>query len=131
MAISKIKAVFQRDLKDVWDVVTSLENYKWRSDLSKIETINEKQFVEYTKDGYATTFTITYIEPFKRWEFDMENSNMKGHWIGVFSDRNGQTEIEFTEDVTAKKLIMKPFLKLFLKRQQELYVSDLRNALES
>lgn len=61
----------------------------------------------------------------------MENSNMKGHWIGVFSDRNGQTEIEFTEDVTAKKLIMKPFLKLFLKRQQELYVSDLRNALES
>lgn len=131
MAIWKIKAVFQRDIKDVWDVVTSLENYKWRSDLSKIETINEKQFVEYTKDGYATTFTITYIEPFKRWEFDMENSNMKGHWIGVFSDRNGQTEIEFTEDVTAKKLIMKPFLKLFLKRQQELYVSDLRNALES
>ena len=131
MAISKIKAVFQRDIKDVWDVVTSLENYKWRSDLSKIETINEKQFVEYTKDGYATTFTITYIEPFKRWEFDMENSNMKGHWIGVFSDRNGQTEIEFTEDVTAKKLIMKLFLKLFLKRQQELYVSDLRNALES
>ena len=131
MAISKIKAVFQRDIKDVWDVVTSLENYKWRSDLSKIETINEKQFVEYTKDGYATTFTITYIEPFKRWEFDMENSNMKGHWIGVFSDRNGQTEIEFTEDVTAKKLIMKPFLKLFLKRQQELYVSDWRNALES
>ena len=131
MAISKIKADFQRDIKDVWDVVTSLENYKWRSDLSKIENKNEKQFVEYTKDGYATTFTITYIEPFKRWEFDMENSNMKGHWIGVFSDRNGQTEIEFTEDVTAKKLIMKPFLKLFLKRQQELYVSDLRNALES
>lgn len=131
MAISKIKAVFQRDIKNVWNVVTSLENYKWRSDLSKIETINEKQFVEYTKDGYATTFTITYIEPFKRWEFDMENSNMKGHWIGVFSDRNGQTEIEFTEDVTAKKLIMKPFLKLFLKRQQELYVPDLRNALES
>ena len=131
MAISKIKAVFQKKNKNVWNVVTSLENYKWRSDLSKIETINEKQFVEYTKDGYATTFTITYIEPFKRWEFDMENSNMKGHWIGVFSDRNGQTEIEFTEDVTAKKLIMKPFLKLFLKRQQELYVSDLRNALES
>ena len=46
MAISKIKAVFQRDIKDVWDVVTSLENYKWRSDLSKIETINEKQIVE-------------------------------------------------------------------------------------
>lgn len=60
----------------------------------------------------------------------MENSNMKGHWIGVFSDKNGQTEIEFTEDITTKKLIMKPFAKFFLKKQQELYVSDLKKALQ-
>lgn len=130
MAISKIKAVFQSDIKDVWDIVTSLKNYQWRSDLSSIEIISDTQFIEYTKDGYATTFTITYTELFKRWEFDMENSNMKGHWIGVFSDKNGQTEIEFTEDITAKKLIMKPFVKVFLKKQQELYVSDLKKALQ-
>lgn len=54
----------------------------------------------------------------------MENSNMKGHWVGVFVEKNGQTEIDFTEDVTVKKLIMKPFVKTFLKKQQELYVSD-------
>lgn len=130
MAISNIKAVFQSDMKTVWDMVTSLENYRWRSDLSRIEVVNEKQFVEYTKDGYATTFTITVSEPCKRWEFDMENSNMKGHWIGAFTERNGQTEIDFTEDVTVKKLIMKPFVKGYLKRQQELYVSDLRKALK-
>ena len=47
----------------------------------------------------------------------------------VFTEKDGQTEIEFTEDVTAKKLIMKPFVKGFLKKQQEQYVSDLRNAL--
>ena len=130
MAISKIKDVFQNDIKDVWNVVTSLDNYQWRSDLSKIEVISDKQFIEYTKDGYATTFTITVSEPFERWEFDMENSNMKGHWTGVFSFQNGQTEIEFTENVTAKKLIMKPFVKSFLRKQQELYVSDLRKALQ-
>ncbi|MBO5166039.1 MAG: hypothetical protein J6B90_05480 [Lachnospiraceae bacterium] len=39
-------------LIDVWDIVTSLENNQWRSDSSKIEVINETQFVEYTKDGY-------------------------------------------------------------------------------
>ena len=89
----------------------------------------EKQFIEYTKDGYATTFTITAMEPCKRWEFDMENSNMRGHWTGVFSIQNGQTEIEFTEDVTAKKLIMKPFVKAYLKRQQKRYVLDLRKVL--
>ena len=129
MAISKISAVFQGDLHTVWDVVTSLENYQWRSDVSWIEVVNEKQFIEYTKDGYATTFTITASEPYERWEFDMENSNMVGHWNGVFKGKGGQTEIEFTEDVTAKKLIMRPFVKGYLKKQQEQYVSDLHKAL--
>ena len=60
---------------------------------------------------------------------DMENSNMTGHWTGLFSTENGNTEIEFTEEVTAKKLMMKPFVKAYLKRQQRQYVMDLRNAL--
>lgn len=130
MAISNIKVSFQSDVKKVWDIVTSLENYQWRSDLSKIEILNEKQFVEYTRDGVATTFTITVSEPCRRWKFDMENSNIKGHWIGIFVEKNGQTEIDFPEDVIAKKLIMKPFVKAFLKKQQELYVSDLKKALQ-
>ena len=129
MAISNIKALFPYDVKKVWDTVTSLDQYEWRSDLSKIEVINEKQFIEYTKDGFATTFSITVSEPCKRWEFDMENSNMKGHWVGIFLEKDGQTEIDFTEDVTAKKLVLKPFVKGFLKKQQELYVSDLKRAL--
>lgn len=129
MAVSNIKGVFQADIQKVWDIVTSLQNYSWRSDLSKIEVINEKQFIEYTKDGYATTFTVTANEPCKRWEFDMENSNMKGHWIGIFMAKNAETEIDFTEDVTAKKVIMKPFVKGYLKKQQEQYVSDLQKAL--
>ena len=111
MAVSTIKSVFQRDVKDVWNVVTSLENYQWRSDLSKIEVIGEGVFVEHTKDGYATTFTVIACEPYQRWEFDMENDNMTGHWTGSFSFRDGQTEIEFTEDVTAKKWFMRPFVK--------------------
>lgn len=129
MAVSSIKAVFESDVKRVWEIVTSLENYQWRSDLSRIEVMGEKQFIEYTKDGYPTTFTITVSEPFRRWEFDMENSNMKGHWTGIFTETGGQTEIHFTEDVTPKKWMMKPFVKRFLKKQQERYVSDLREAL--
>ncbi|WP_287714120.1 SRPBCC family protein [Blautia sp.] len=129
MAISNIKAVFQQDIQKVWETVTSLNNYAWRSDLSKIEILNENQFVEYTKEGYATTFTITAVETCKRWEFDMENDNMKGHWIGIFTQKDGQTEIDFTENVAAKKLFMRPFVKSFLKKQQMLYVSDLKKAL--
>lgn len=129
MAVSNIKATFQSDIQRVWEVVTSLENYAWRSDLSKIEIISENQFIEYTKEGYATTFTITANEPCKCWEFDIENDNMKGHWKGIFTNKSGQTEIDFTEDVIPKKFIMKPFVKMFLKKQQALYISDLQKAL--
>lgn len=130
MAVSNIKAIFPCDVQKVWNIVTSLKDYQWRSDLGKIEILDEKKFVEYTKSGYPTTFTVTCEIPYERWEFDMENSNMKGHWIGIFKEENGMTEIDFTEDVQPKKIIMKPFVKSFLKRQQELYISDLKNALE-
>lgn len=129
MAVSNIKVTFQSDIQRVWETVTSLENYAWRSDLSKIEALNEKQFIEYTSEGYATTFTVTAIEPYKRWEFDMENGNMKGHWIGIFAQKDKETEVDFTEDVVAKKVFMKPFIKAYLKKQQALYVSDLKKVL--
>ena len=129
MAVSNIKVVLDKDIKEVWETVTSLDNYAWRSDLGKIEVLSDKQFVEYTKDGYATTFTVTVTEPYKRWEFDMENDNIKGHWIGVFTEKEGKTEIDFTEDVNAKKFFMKPFVKSYLKKQQSHYVSDLKKAL--
>ena len=129
MAVSNRKAVFKSEIQKVWEVVASLEDYAWRSDLSKIEIVDENRFIEYTKAGYATRFTITVKEPYKRYEFDMENENMKGHWTGIFTEKDGGTEIDFTEDVTAKKLFMKPFVKGFLKKQHELYFLDLKKAL--
>ena len=86
--------------------------------------------MEYTKEGYATTFSITRTDAYARWEFDMENDNMKGHWTGIFTQKGEQTEIDFTEDVAAKKALMKPFVKLYLKKQQALYVQDLVKAVE-
>lgn len=129
MAVSNIKATFESDVQRVWEVVTSLKHYSWRSDLSKIEILNEKQFVEYAKNGYPTTFTVTRTELYKCWEFDMENDNMKGHWTGIFTCKDGKTEIDFTENVTAKRVLMRPFVKLYLKKQQALYISDLQKAL--
>lgn len=129
MAVSNMKATFQSGVQSVWEVVTSLTDYAWRSDLSKIEIVNDHQFIEYTKEGYATTFTVTAKEPYRRWEFDMENDNIKGHWTGVFSQKGEGTEVDFTEDVTAKKLFMKPFVKAYLKKQQAVYISDLKKAL--
>lgn len=126
MATSNTKANIPCELHQVWDLVLDIENYAaWRSDLSKTEVISDKQFIEYTKDGYSTTFTVTLVEPYRRWEFDMENSNMKGHWIGIFTAKADETEIDFTECVEAKKLLMKPFVKSYLKKQQIQFVADI------
>ncbi|NLM71135.1 MAG: SRPBCC family protein [Synergistaceae bacterium] len=130
MATSNTKATFPCDIHRVWEVVTSLEQYSWRSDINSVEIISEHQFIEHTKDGYATTFTVTAKEPYKRWEFDMENENIKGHWTGIFTQKNGQTEVDFTEDVTAKKILIKPFVKSYLKKQQATYIQDLSKELE-
>lgn len=87
MASANRKEVFHSDMETVWEAVTSLEDYAWRSDLDRIEILEPEnpgsasaknpihtgmKFQEYTKDGFATTFTITAYEPMERYEFDME-----------------------------------------------------------
>ncbi len=128
MAISRCRAVLPANVSRVWDIVTSPEGYSWRSDLGKTEIVSDKQFVEYTKDGYATTFTVTAEEPCKRWELEMENSRMRGHWTGVFTQAGEQTEVDFTENVTAKSVFLKPFVKMYLKKQQAQFLADLERA---
>ena len=132
MVVANVKVTLNEDIKNVWEMVTSLDNYVWRSDLSKIEVLEEgKKFIEYTKEGYITTFIITTFEPMTRYEFDMDNNNICGHWIGLFSKTNdNNTEISFTENITPKKWIMKPFVGIYLKKRQSAYISDLRKALE-
>lgn len=126
MITSNIKANIPSELRQVWNLVLDIESYAaWRSDLSKAEVISDKQFIEYTKDGYSTTFTVTLVEPYRRWEFDMENGNMTGHWTGIFTAKGDETEIDFTEQVEAKKLLMKPFVKSYLKKQQIQFVADI------
>lgn len=132
MAISKIQAEFICSIEKIWETVTSLQNYSWRSDIQKIVVLETgKRFEEHTIDGYVTTFTITAFEKHKRYEFDMENGNMAGHWTGIFSPGKDTVHIEFIENVTAKKLFMKPFVKGYLKKQQSQYIADLKKAVES
>lgn len=132
MTTTNIHASFSNDVKTVWQIVTSLTNYTWRSDISRIKIIEpQKQFIEYTKNCYPTTFTITVLKPYQRYEFDLENDNMHGHWIGVFTYENGITTIDFTENITAKKFFLKPLIKLYLKKQQTTYINDLKKVLKT
>ena len=48
---------------------------------------------------------LLIAEPYRRWEFDTENGNMKGHWTGIFT------------------------VKVYLKKQQTQFVADIRKTL--
>ena len=130
MKKSTITATFKADIKKVWEVVTNNNNYEWRSDLSKIDvSVDGSSFTEYTKNNFPTKFTITLKKPHEVYEFDMTNKNMNGHWMGVFSSVNDGTRIEFTEEVSVNNFVMNLFVGSYLKKQQSLYISDLKKEL--
>lgn len=133
MRKSEITAEFDAEITTVWNRVTDNVHYEWRSDLDRI-VLSEggERFTEYTKDGYATEFTITVKEFCKRYEFDMENKNFSGHWTGIFTElEGGRTRIDFTEVLHMKNPVMELLSYLFmnLRKMQKVYVDDLRKAL--
>ena len=130
MIQSNIKKQFSCDRNKLWDIITDNSNYKWRSDLSKIEIIDDTHFVEYTKNNFPTYFTITSKEKLKEYKFDLENTNLKGKWIGIFKELpNGNIKLDFTEEIEVNSFIMKLLAKSYLKSQQKRYMRDLERAL--
>ena len=130
MPTSKITVQFPCPVERVWQTVTDLAHTTWRSDLKRVEVLDEAHFVEYTKSGYATNFTVTSWEPLCRWAFTMENRNMSGAWEGIFETAEGGTRLHCTETVNTKHWWMRPFVPGYLKRQQRLYLDDLRRELQ-
>ena len=126
-----VSAIFKSDIQKVWDIVTDNTQYAWRSDIGKVEVSDDGQtFIEYTKKGgFPTTFTITLKNTGERYEFDMQNQNMSGHWTGVFSSIDDGTKIDFTEELNVKNPIMNLFAGAYLGKQQATYINDLRKAL--
>ena len=107
MRKSEIVAEFTSDIQKVWNIVTNNEDYKWRSDLERIEISDKgRTFIEYTKNGFQTKFIIT-----KKIECS--------------------TKIIFTEHIYINNPIIEVLSYLFmnLKKIQVTYVNDLRKKL--
>lgn len=129
MTISTLEAHFPCEVAHIWDIMTNFDNCTWRSDIKRIEVIDELHFIEYTQKNFATNFIITNMIPNQYWSFQMENDNMKGEWIGEFTYEHGTTILHLHEEVHAKKWFMKPFVKSYLKKQQTSYIRDVKKAL--
>lgn len=130
---AEVIAYFNSDIKSVWNVVTNNNDYKWRSDLDKIEVFNDgNEFIEYTNGRHATKFIITKKNEYSEYEFNMENKMFTGFWTGHFSKtENGGTKIIFKENIFIKNPIIKILSYFFmdLKKIQNTYISDLKKKL--
>ena len=131
MVTSTLQITLPYPPEQVWQVVTALTDTAWRSDIARVERTGPGAFVEYTPAGGATRFTVTAQEPCRRWEFRLENSSLRGRWVGEFAPQGGGTRLCFTEEVQPKRWWMRPFVKGYLKGQQARYAGDLRRALET
>ena len=131
MAEVTVRAVLPYDIRRVGETVTAVKRYPvWRSGLSRTEGRGETRFTEHAAGDLSTDFTTTAWEPCRRWEFDLENSAMTGHWTGLFSPQDGGgTEVIFTERVQPRRFLPRPVLRFYLKRQQARFVADLLAAL--
>ncbi|MGO0907500.1 SRPBCC family protein [Clostridioides difficile] len=130
--VSEITAYFNTDVETVWNIVTDNSDYKWRSDISKIEVSDDgSTFIEYNKDGNSTKFTVTEKTKNKLYKFNMENKFFYGNWQGEFFEEDGKTKIVFIENIYVKNPIIKILSYLFmnLKKIQLQYVEDLKRKL--
>lgn len=129
MARARITAELACPVERVWETVTDLARQDWRSDVERVEVTGEGTFVEYGRDGFATSFTVTRREAPHRWAFDLENGNIRGSWSGEFRPAAGGCRVTLTEEVTPKRAWMRPFAGPYLRRQQRRYLADLKKAL--
>ncbi len=128
MRSSTITAIFDIDIETIWNISTDNKEFNWRSDLERIEIVNELTFIEYAHGGFATTFTITNKIPYKLYEFDMENKFFCGKWQGEYHRLNStQSRLIFTEVLKIHNPIIElaSYFTMNLKKQQHLYMTDL------
>lgn len=126
MAVSNMRATLLYPIEVVWDTVTNLNDFSWRSDLKDVRIIDEHNFIEISKNGIETYFRITECIKYRSWIFEIDNKNIKGFWLGKFYSKGDKTILDFTENVVSKKVIFKPFISFYLKRQQKIYFRDLK-----
>lgn len=129
MAIANIKVTLLSPIEKVWNKVTDLNDFVWRSDLKNIRIVDNNKFVEISKDGVETYFKVTECIKNQCWSFEIENENIKGTWVGKFYSHGDKTTLDFTENIVSKKLIFKPFIGSYLRKQQNLYFKDLKKTL--
>ncbi|WP_371163755.1 SRPBCC family protein [Buchananella felis] len=119
--------------KQVWQVVTDLKRWQWRSDLSECKVVDEQRFIETPKKGKPIRFCTTRLEKPRIWEFQMESPTLTGVWRGTFESKGkGGCHVTSVETVKFRRRLFPRWVaKRFLVTYQARYFRDLRAELQS
>ena len=126
MAQYSSRVVFRSSLKRVWDIITGMNDQRWRTDLIQSSVISQDQFLEISVDGVRTIGTITNWKTYHFFEYEYENDNVYGHRYITFREEDGLTVVEIEEEADAKKLMARPMLLMNMKKAHQRYMDDLR-----
>ena len=81
----EMKVYFKSDVEKVFNVITNMKDCSWRSDLSKVECIDDGKYIEYNGKNHPTKILVTEYLKNIQFEYDIQNEYYKGHWCGQFA----------------------------------------------
>ena len=81
----EMKVYFKSDVEKVFNVITNMKDCSWRSDLSKVECIDDGKYIEYNRKNHPTKILVTEYLKNIQFEYDIQNEYYKGHWCGQFA----------------------------------------------
>lgn len=119
-------------LRHVWEVMTDLTQYAWRSDIKRIETVDALTFREIYPNGNETMFTITEKKQNSLYAFHMENKRFSRGLVRAAAESCGW---RLFASSGGKDRNHHPVMRLVagiawdLKKLQKLYIDDLTKEL--
>ena len=81
----EMKVYFKSDIEKVFNVIANMKDCSWRSDLSKVECIDDGKYIEYNRKNHPTKILVTEYLKNIQFEYDIQNEYYKGHWCGQFA----------------------------------------------
>lgn len=82
---STICATLNCNIQTVWKVVTSLNDYSWRSDIVSISFSDKRHFTERNSDDIITHFIVRVFEPYSQYSFDLDNKTYMVRGLDISS----------------------------------------------
>lgn len=131
MITIEAKETFNASPDVIWGYLTDLENQSWRKNINYIETLPDgSRFTEHTVNDGDVNYNVQNSEPYKLYEVDFENENMRGTWKGILSEtQSGGCSLRITVAAEAKRSVYKPYMKAFAKKQMKDHMIFLKEAL--